>query len=270
MTSVSCYYRREIVLYGFSRCGSLLRVTQLKSPPEILYFELILWFQTVEGATRTRHEPVSFVLRRFFFFFSVSRCQTQVIRSQHVPQNILKRLESPLDAEETTCEPQSISVLHTSVAPNMASEVLNDLLCLYGLVYDLPDDSVIYFLAFSKRGVTYTPSIWEKIEQWLQMTAGSVFHAQAQCHLIPPDSYHYSHFYLIFCLSIAAPAPVIFLVFCSTFHCILHFNIFEKGILGELRENEAGRKGEGINENAKHLCPYRPQGKDRTLFLQTD
>ncbi len=35
----------------------------------------------------------------YIFFFAVSRCQTQVIRSQRVPQNILKRLESPLDAE---------------------------------------------------------------------------------------------------------------------------------------------------------------------------
>ncbi len=79
-----------------------------------------------------------------------------------MPQNILKSLESPLDAEETTCEPQSISVLHISVAPNMASEVLNDLLCLYCLVYDLPDDSVIYFFAFSKRGVTYTLRVFER------------------------------------------------------------------------------------------------------------
>ncbi len=42
------------------------------------------------------------------------------------------------------------------------SEVLNDLLCLYCLVYDLPDDSVIYFFAFSKRGVTYTLRVFER------------------------------------------------------------------------------------------------------------
>lgn len=61
--------------------------------------------------------------QEIYLFFAMSRCQTQVIRSQHVPQNILKRLESPLEAEETTCEPQSISVLHIRVAQNMASEV---------------------------------------------------------------------------------------------------------------------------------------------------
>lgn len=82
-----------------------------------------------------------------------------------MPQNILKRLESPLDAEETTCEPQSISVLHIRVAPNMASEVLNDL---------LSEMLVIYFLAFSKRGVTDTLraiEVWDYLRENRTMVA---------------------------------------------------------------------------------------------------
>lgn len=184
VTSVFCFtntVRVLLSLNGTFGCGSLSWRGLYSSKVPLWDFLLTIWADITHLNSRGRHKNMirgfqgiikdgirnHFILSHdIYFSLSLSRCQTQLIKSQYKSQNILKWIEFSLESDETTCEP--INICHRATQ-NMTSEVKNDLFCLLlSCFWFVRWFSHLFLIICWKRcDILSNGAVWEKIEQWL-------------------------------------------------------------------------------------------------------